>query len=576
MAILNKAAYLAKYNDAGVGRFKTGQTRGIGSDDMRDFTQDTKDSVVFPEDIITELTREFNRTFSDDLLFDKNEIHYAPTELSGDLNYTLAGSGQLANQFCSIIQEVITDGTHQVNFTGFKYIFPRNLNGSTPGAGTHLVTFLYFNGVAIVNWPEPSSEEANFVLSAPGSFAAVADGENAIDLSWVNVTGNQGYLIEYSLDGLTGWTTLETTAVDAVAATQTGLAVGDIRYYRIKTLGNGTSSFDSSFSTVVSAQTEDAGDVTAPTFSFAPPNGNNVWPVNKTIGITANEPIRNTDGSEITNANVATRIILKETNAGGADIPFTATIDGSKLVVVITPDTHYGVTQLVYVAINNVEDVNGNEVTVAESITFTTTDYTFLNGVNNRLQFGDILDALLTANDTNFWIEITVNNPLISGTRALVTKSVGAPQNCFHLYYTGADIFFTYWMTNTPGTSRTIKWTGALVAGESVLVLKYDGAIDTNNGLDRVILLVDGGTAGSKTLYEAVGALTGSLANSNAQLAVGGFIQGGGTPSNSAFYTEEMKDFIIRSAAGATVEINVPLLVDGQDTSGNARNGTWV
>lgn len=47
---MNKAAFLAKYNDATSGLFKTGQSRGIGSDDMREMIQDLFDSVAFNDD----------------------------------------------------------------------------------------------------------------------------------------------------------------------------------------------------------------------------------------------------------------------------------------------------------------------------------------------------------------------------------------------------------------------------------------------------------------------------------------------------------------------------------------------
>lgn len=47
MAELNEAAFEAKYNDASTGRFKTGQNRGIGSDDLRELITDIKDSIAF-------------------------------------------------------------------------------------------------------------------------------------------------------------------------------------------------------------------------------------------------------------------------------------------------------------------------------------------------------------------------------------------------------------------------------------------------------------------------------------------------------------------------------------------------
>lgn len=522
-------------------------------------------------------SREFNRSFVETLIFNKNEIFHAPIVMDDDL-FLEVGAGGLVDQSSSMRFRVTADGIHSINFgADFDFLYGIT-NGEVPSAGTYEMYLLYTNGSVSVNWPGVTSQSSgSIVLSDPDNFAAVADGETALDLSWDNVTNNQGYLIEFSLTGTGGWAELETTAADATSSTQTGLSAGNTRYYRIKTLGDGVNHLDSAFSSVISGQTESSGDVTAPTVTFLPASGNNVWPINKVITITANEPIRNTDGSEITNANVASRLTLKQTNSGGANISFTATIDGTKQIITITPATHYGLTQLVYVAINNVEDVNGNEVTVAISSTFTTTTYTFFNGTTNRLQFGDILDSLFATPDTNFWLELTVNNVLLSGSHALVTKyDTSGNQRSFQWYHIGADVYFGFVGFVSGIGNRLIKWTNVLTSGAHVLVCKIDMSIDTNDGLDRLTLLIDGGTAGSKTLANSGEALQQFIANSTAQLAVGAFINNAGTPIGTSFFTEEAKDFIVRSTAGSAVEINVPNLKTGVDTSGNARHGTWV
>lgn len=524
-------------------------------------------------------TREFGRTFSETLVFDKNEIEYAQYVATGNITFQV-GSGNLVNQNSVITVPITFNGSQTINFgPGFTYLNPTTLNGSAPAAGTYEVYFWYSNGTIRVIFNSASSQSSGAVtLAAPSNFAAIADGETAIDLSWTNVTNNSGYLIEFSLTGTGGWATLETTAVDAVASTQTALSAGNTRYYRIKTLGDGVNYLDSAFSTVISGQTESSGDVTAPTFTFIPAAGNVVWPVNKVITITANEPIRNTDGSEITSANVASRITLKQTNAGGANISFTAAIDGTKQIITITPTTQYGENQLVYVAINNVEDVNGNEVTVAVSSTFTTTDYTFFSGSGNRVIFGDILDSLFSPVDTNFWLELTVNNLLLSGLHPLVTKyDTSGNQRSFQWYFTGVDVYFGWVGTVAGLNNRVIKWTNVLTAGAHTLVLKLDMSIDTNDGLDRATLLIDTvDQVASKSLIVSNEALTQTIANSSAQLTVGAYINSAGTPIGSNFFTEEAKDFIVRSTNGSVVEINVPNLRTGLDTSGNARNGTWV
>lgn len=526
------------------------------------------------------VTHEINRTWTDALLFDKNEITYEAHTMDADIAYSVAAGSNLVDQFSCARQRIVADGVHAITFsTDFNFIYGIT-NGQILDAGTYQIYFLYLNGNVTVNFPGITAESSSIIqLSTPTNFAAVpgaGDPETEVDLTWTDVSNESNYEIQYSSTGGSGpWLPLTEPAANATSYTHTGLTPGTTYHYRIRAIGDGVSFSDSAFATDATT-TESSGDVTAPTFTFSPASGNTVWPVNKVITITANEAIRNTDGSEITNANVATRLTLKETNSGGANIAFTATIDVSKTIITITPTTVYGDNQLVYVAINNVEDVNGNEVTVAVSSTFTTTEHTLFDGSSNRLIFGDILDSLFTADNTNFWLELTINEMLLTGTRPFVSKwDTAGNQRSFQFYSVGTDVYFGWTGNGSGSQNRFVKWANALTAGEHILVLKYDGSIDTNNGLDRVTLLIDGGTAGSKTMENTGGASIPNINNSTAQLAVGAYVASAGTPGIS-FYSGEAKDFIIRSTAGSVVEINVPTLRDGTDTSGNARNGTWV
>jgi hypothetical protein len=520
-------------------------------------------------------TREFGRAFSETLIFDKNEIVGVPFELTGNLSFQI-GVGGLVDQFSTLVQEIVTDGTHSISFSsGFKYILGNFVNGSILPSGTYEIHFLYINGVARANILMPNAEDSAItVLTAPTNFVAVADGENAIDLSWTDVANESSYLIEFSLDGSTGWTELDTPAAGSTTSTQTGLNEGDQRFYRIKAIGDGIAHTDSPWATT-SGTTEDSGDITAPTFTFNPANGNAVWTINRPLTITADEEIRNSaDGSLIDSTDLLTIITLKETNSGGADIPFTATIDVTKTIITVTPTAGYGVNQLVYLAIDDVEDVSGNEITL-QSITFTTTAFTYLNGTSNRMVLGDILDSVFCAANASFWLEITTNNTQVSGIHFLISKFESATNlRSIALLYSGTTIYFNYWLDQATDNPREIAWTGAMDSGEHEWVLKYDGSIDTNNGLDRVILEKDGVVVGSKTLSFASGSLTDILVNTTAPLTVGAGQVTGGTANS--FYTEEMKDFKVRSAAGSVLEIDIPVLFDGTDNSGNNRDGTWV
>lgn len=520
-------------------------------------------------------SREVNRAYVEEMIFDKNEIDVTPHELTGSPTFTVAAAGHLVNQSSLITYVITTHGTETINFSGFQYIYGIQ-NGAIPDAGTYQVWFVYMNGRTTAFWAEPSLQVASgIILPAPSNFVAVADGETAIDLTWTNVTGNQGYFIEWSADGLIGWTTLETTPADDIASTQTGLTAGTERFYRITTLGNGSSTLNSAYATA-SATTENVGDVTPPTFTFSPTDTATDVGVSTPIVITASEPVRDTDGvTVITNANAADYITLKETNGAGADIAKTVTIDATKTIFTITPTSGYGGNQLVFVEIGGVEDLNGNDA-VADNITFTTSGFTTFNGTSNLLRFGDILDGVWALDNTKFKLRITVRNIPVSGTRFLVAKySPSDNQLSFVWWTSGASVMFTWCRVGT-SSSRVIRWENVLDASEHDLELQYDGAIDTNDGLDRATLLIDAVTAGSKTLLSSTGILSGIIFASSAQLAFGAGVNSAGTVTSANYFAGDAKDLQILSGAGDVNELQVPVLAEGTDTSGNARHGTWV
>lgn len=115
----------------------------------------------------------------------------------------------------------------------------------------------------------------------------------------------------------------------------------------------------------------EAPDETAPVFTSVPDDGDTEVAVDAVIVLTFDEAIRNIDDSEITDANVAALLTLKETDASGADVAFTATIDDAKKVITVTPDADLKTSQAYYGAIASVEDALDNATTEG-SMTFTT------------------------------------------------------------------------------------------------------------------------------------------------------------------------------------------------------------
>lgn len=512
------------------------------------------------------VTREFDRAFSTELLFDKNEIAYEEHILTGDLAYTVAASGHLANQFSSATQIVETDGTRTVTFTGFNFVLGDIQSGSMPDAGTYLVLFLYFNGVAIVNWTEPSLEVANLTpLTAPANFAAVpgTDPETEVDLSWSAVPNVSSYEIQYSVSGGAGpWIALTTPASGATTYTHTGLTANTTYHYRIRAIGDGIAFSNSAYS-IAATTTQDPGDVTAPTFVFSPANAETDIPMNGVATITASEPLQDADGvTAITNANITDYLVVKETNIAGADIPYTATIDDSKTIITITPNVIWPSLGVVFIQISGVEDINNNEA-ITTSITFTANDYTLM--VANYLSLGQQFNAIVTGNDIDFELEYTFKDAIFSGTRGLFQKEQVSNNKSFLWATEDDNVYFLFYQQ--AGTSnRKLVWTGALTGITSGKIrLEYYGTIDTNNGLDRADLYIDDVLVGSKTLVASGGAAWPfGIATGNATLYISG-------PT-----TREVKNAFIRNNSGATVQGQYPVIRTGLDTSGNARHGTWV
>lgn len=551
-------------------------TGGDGSTGQTGLGSRTVINENFTELYAAMLMVELGREWSAELLFDKHEISYDIKVMDADISFTLAASGHVSSVLSGAKQVIQADGVHALFFNeSFAYLYGI-VSGQILDAGTYQIYFLYdpSYGTVSVNIPGVTAESSIAVqLSAPSNFAAAADGETEIDLTWDDVTNESSYLIEWSLDGVSAWSTLSAPAAGATSANQTGLSAGDTRYYRIKAVGDGVAYLDSPYSTT-SGTTVDAGDVTAPTFTFNPVSGVTTIAVNDPLVITADEELRNTDASPIV-SDQAGIITTKQTNSGGSDIASTWAIDGTKKIITITPDTIWGDTQLVYWAINNVEDVSGNEVTVAQSSLVTSTDFTRFNGTSNFVIYGDTLDTLFTADNTNFELELTIKDYNGIGSQRLVGKyNESGAQLCFYLTTQGANIQFGYFGSNN--FQRRIKWDNVLDSSEMTIRLAYDGSIDTNNGLDRASLYIDGVLiTADKSLEIATGALVGTLKNVTAQLTVGSLTSPTGAPSGG-YLNAQAKDFFVRSSSGSVVEISVPILRTGTDTSGNARNGTWA
>jgi hypothetical protein len=117
-------------------------------------------------------------------------------------------------------------------------------------------------------------------------------------------------------------------------------------------------------------------DLVAPTVTFTPVNGTANVSSSASVLIAFNEPVRNTDNSALSDDNIDALITLKDTDASGSDIAFDATINSTKTLITIVPNSYFSSLQNVYVAIGaTVEDFFDNAISTS-SVTFTTADST--------------------------------------------------------------------------------------------------------------------------------------------------------------------------------------------------------
>ena len=105
--------------------------------------------------------------------------------------------------------------------------------------------------------------------------------------------------------------------------------------------------------------------------TFDPQGGATVTNASTNITITFTEAIKaDGSGTDFTNANIDDILVLKETNASGTNIGYSATIDSNKRVITIDPTSNLS-DGVVYVGVTDGHyDVHGNQGAAA-SITFT-------------------------------------------------------------------------------------------------------------------------------------------------------------------------------------------------------------
>ena len=185
-------------------------------------------------------------------------------------------------------------------------------------------------------------------------------------------------------------------------------------------------------------------DVTAPTVTFNPADSDTGVGRDSNINIEFNEAIVNANTSEITNSNITSLIILKDSNSNGSDLAFSATIDTDKKIITIDPNNNFSLGQTVYVSISAVEDASANETSLSSStFTVTTTGETIatiipadssidvLASSNITIGFNTAIRNLNDTEITNSNVNslITLRNTNSSGTAIPFTASINSAKN---------------------------------------------------------------------------------------------------------------------------------------------------
>ncbi len=226
---------------------------------------------------------------------------------------------------------------------------------------------------------------------------------------------------------------------------------------------------------VATSSTFTTDDTLPPAISFNPLGGSIKFSAVGNIVITFNEPIRNTDDSPITPANIEAGLVeLRETDNIGAAVLFTATINGSNTVITLNPNTTLLPSQLYYVNVNPIEDVF-DHATTAQNITFTT------EGIPTISSFSPGAGTCIGDN-------VTINGTLFTGTGTPLTGNTAPtvrvngvaipPANIVTFNYTQIVLTLPAGVTTGPITVRNND--SDLLSDNSATDLNVFPAIDTS------------------------------------------------------------------------------------------------
>jgi len=166
------------------------------------------------------------------------------------------------------------------------------------------------------------------------------------------------------------------------------------------------------------------------------------------------------------------------------------------------------------------------------------------DGVDDYINLNNILNGVIAGTSpkwsVQFWIKF--NTLVVDTTYTLISKMpiVNASRRQF-LYmirnltaygFGGFQIDCVNYNTMDVNNFRAVRTTGAGYTTGVIynIAITFDGSINTNNGLDRVNIYVNG-AAQPKTLWLSAGSLSNTFQSGSARIAIGAAIDQSGTSS---------------------------------------------
>ncbi|HYO08098.1 MAG TPA: fibronectin type III domain-containing protein [Tepidisphaeraceae bacterium] len=166
-----------------------------------------------------------------------SQINLSWTNVAGESGYTVERSndGGATWQMSANVAADVTAYSDTGLTAGTAYTYRVRANNATGSSG--------HGGTA----------SATTAPAAPGGLVATSAGATQINVSWNDVAGETGYVVERSADGASGWAQVGTTSTGVTAFANTGLAAGTTYFYRVRATG---SAGGSGYSATASATTQ--------------------------------------------------------------------------------------------------------------------------------------------------------------------------------------------------------------------------------------------------------------------------------------------------------------------------------